>query len=129
MTNLASHASLGDRGKGGRRGHSFPFKAPFRSGTRTAAHVHSSCKGYWEVYLLGEVKCPAKMGILLLKEEGGMDIAGQLLLLYVSPPQLRFLERTLAVSITQRPLEKVPRCAQSVCPRTGGLVSSLARLN
>lgn len=71
MTYLASHASLGDREKGGRRGHSFPFKAPFRSGTRTAAHVHSSCKGYWEVYLFGEVKCPAKMGILLLKEEGG----------------------------------------------------------
>lgn len=46
-----------------------------------------------------------------------MDIAGQLLLLYVSPPQLRFLERTLAVSITQRPVgesaEMCPECMPS----------------
>lgn len=44
-----------------------------------------------------------------------MDIAGQLLLLYVSPPQLRFLERTLAVSITQRPVgESAEMCPEGM---------------
>lgn len=57
--------------KGAGAGTAFPFKAPFRSVTCTAAHVHSSCKGCWEVYLFGEVKRPAKMGVLLLKGEGG----------------------------------------------------------
>lgn len=59
-----------------------------------------------------------------------MDIAGQLLLLYISPPQLRFLERTLAVSITQRLIgesaEMCPECMPSYW--WAGLFSSETKL-
>lgn len=117
---LAPHSSLGEGGAGPAEGAPFPFKAQFKCAHICSAYVLLIRPFYLQgslgdASILGDQMPSWNLGIWLLKEEGEMDLGGQLLL-SASPPQLRVLERIQAVSVTWRSTREayVPRAHASV---------------